>query len=114
MRLAKGRAVLEADSVRARNLSLAGALRLLGPANPRKGAPPRPSRSKASLRWPGRHDALGWWAQAPVEERRDFIDAIGRTALLQAVPPTWRAKLEADLVPVPPAALPLMTAIGAH
>jgi hypothetical protein len=78
MQIARGRAALEANPQRAADLSLRGALRLLQPPKPSpRRTPSRSSRSKANQRRFGRHDALGWWQQAPLEERRKFIDSIG-------------------------------------
>jgi hypothetical protein len=108
MQLARGRAALEANPSRVTDLSLTGALKLLGPAKPEKPKKPKLPRSKANLRWFGRHDALGWWQQASLEERQRFIDSIGRHALLQAMPEAWRAKVEAVLVPANPAVRPLL------
>jgi hypothetical protein len=89
MQIARGRAALEANPQRAADLSLRGALRLLQPPKPSpRRTPSRSSRSKANQRRFGRHDALGWWQQAPLEERRKFIDSIGLSALLAAAPRT--------------------------
>jgi hypothetical protein len=85
MRLARGRAVLEANSARMRNLSLAGALQLL-PKTARSSSSSRSSTKKTkstSL------DALGWWAGAGIEARQHFIDGVGRSGLCAAVPASW-------------------------
>ena len=95
MRVARGRAVLEGNSARLRNLSLTGALQLLKP--PTASSPsPRPSTGRTTTS-PTSFDALAWWSSAPIKARRHFIDGVGLLELLAAVPPNWRNALEASL-----------------
>jgi DUF3102 family protein len=101
MRIARGRAVLEADSARVRNLSLAGALRLLplskstnrstgsprpGPRSPQLGSP---SRSQKLTR----HDVLGWLTTAAIEKRQRLFDGAGLHVVTESIPPQWNLRL---------------------
>jgi hypothetical protein len=93
MRVARGRAILEADSARVRNLSLTGALKLL----PSSKAPPAAAQRRAhrTAKAPSatRHDAYTWWSAAPIEDRSRLLDGIGSKALADAIPPDWNMKL---------------------
>jgi hypothetical protein len=88
MIVARGRAVLAADSDRARNLSLAAALRLLKA---------RPS-DKSSKKTPRRASAPALlaraWNRASPRERTQFLHDIGSAALLEALPPVFKLELE--------------------
>ena len=75
MRVARGRAILEADSARVRNLSLTGALKLL----PSSKAPPAAAQRRAH--------------RTPIEDRSRLLDGIGSKALADAIPPDWNMKL---------------------
>jgi Protein of unknown function (DUF3102) len=95
MRLARGKSHL--DSARVRNLSLAGALRLIKQAEParepkQRQLPPPTASSTPSDKTPktARFDAHGWWTSAFVEERRHFVDSIGQRDWEAAIPPSWR------------------------
>jgi hypothetical protein len=80
-----GRGRAELNSARARNLSLAAALRFLKPKS-------SPSGKKAKKAAPSVLRPLAWSEAAP-EERRRFLDAVGLLPLLQALPPAWCAKV---------------------
>jgi hypothetical protein len=82
MLLARKRAILETNPTRVADLSVRGALRLLKG----QGAPTStPTRSKLSV---------AAWSAASPEVRRQFLDEIGLTSLLDAVPPGWRNRIE--------------------
>jgi DUF3102 family protein len=88
MRIARGRAVLEVDSARARNLSLTGVLKLLPSPRRKRGT----SRRKTTQGAPS-FDVLGWWSAVPLEARRHFIDSVGSRPLAAAIPPDWNMRL---------------------
>lgn len=85
LQLAAARAQLEANPSRATD-SIAGALRSLGntprPKHTTRAAKPAPAPTLSSLAW----------AVASLEERRRFLEAVGRKSLLEAFPPTWRTE----------------------
>jgi hypothetical protein len=39
-------------------------------------------------------NALGWWSGASLEQRRHFLDGVGLTGILTALPAEWRPLLE--------------------
>jgi hypothetical protein len=86
MRIARGRTVLAANSARVRNLSLAGALKLLKPPASSKARPGKKTTAPPDL------DLLAW-SGAPLDQRRHFLDGVGLSALLEALPPEWRLQL---------------------
>jgi DUF3102 family protein len=88
MRIARGREALEANSARVRNLSLAGALKLLPSPRLRGGTLRRKKTQGATF-----FDALGWWSAASLEARRHFIDGVGSRPLAAAIPPDWNLQL---------------------
>ena len=90
MRIARGRATLEANSARVRNLSLAGALQLL--KQPRSRPTGKTEKQAATSL-----DALPWWSGASPEQRRHFLDGVGLTGVLAALPAGWQSMLEARL-----------------
>jgi hypothetical protein len=75
MQIARGRAKLEANSARLRNLSLSNALRVIKKSEPPGSKSSRPAaktkKHATSL------DALGWWSGASLEERRHFLEGVG-------------------------------------
>jgi hypothetical protein len=88
MQLAAARAQLEQDPSRATDLSITGALRLLGNGprkRPAKAAKPTPALN--SLAWSG----------ASLEERRRFLSAIGVASLLSALPNSMRQEIKRQL-----------------
>jgi hypothetical protein len=99
MRLARGKAHL--NSARVRNLSLTQALRLIREAeqadkpNSKPRLQPRfkPTADKKVTSF----DALGWWINAPVEERQHFLDGAGSGALSEAMPPSWGLALKTPI-----------------
>ena len=98
MQLARGRAALEANPTRVSDLSLRSALKLVGAVGT-----PRPKETKLSKRKKPvtSFDAIAWWGSASLEERRHFLDSIGRNQLFEAIPESC-AKIEdepADLIP---------------
>jgi hypothetical protein len=88
MRIARGRAVLEANSARVRNLSLAAAERLINESDPSRRTGPR-STGKTKKQ-ANSLDALRWWGGASLEQRRHFLDGAGRPGIQAAVPTEWR------------------------
>jgi hypothetical protein len=89
MTIAAGRATLAANTKRVSYLSIRGALKLLRQeSNPSVAKAPqgKPKPKKAATSF----DALGWWTNASLEERRYFIDGVGRRGLLEAAPASWR------------------------
>jgi hypothetical protein len=94
MRIARGRAILETDSARVRNLSLAAALRLLPSSDkPTKGSKSQPESEKPTKAATSFDAALAWWSAASLEERRRFIDGVGSRPLAAAIPPDWSTML---------------------
>jgi hypothetical protein len=83
MQLASARHIYAANRSRATELSIAGALRLLGNKKPEAG-------KSGTKRSQGVLSSLAW-SEASLEERRRFLDAVGLTSWLQAMPPSWRA-----------------------
>jgi hypothetical protein len=88
MTLATHRLDLEANPTRVSDLSLRGALRLLKPPSPQRN---RATPSKATNI---SFDALGWWVEATLEQRRHFLSGIGLDPFMAAMPEAWRPKLE--------------------
>jgi len=109
LRLAAGRPVLLANPQRAADLSQRGALELLkqksNSSAPAKASRENPKPRKAASSF----DALGWWSNASLEERRHFINGVGLRELLEATPAAWRARAEnafvSDLTPQTPTTL---------
>jgi Protein of unknown function (DUF3102) len=97
MRLARGRGVLEADSARLRNLSLAQALRLVD-EHRRKSQPDAPSvhAYKAlcneievkSRQQSDRLSSLAWSNASPIQ-RTKFLRDVGLDPILAAAPSDW-------------------------
>ena len=89
MRLAQGREVLEADSARVRNLSLAQALKLID-GNKRKSQPRESGGRKVpkTVKAAERLNSLAWSDASPAD-RTKFLEAVGVDALLAAVPSGW-------------------------
>jgi hypothetical protein len=89
MQLAAARVQFEQNPSRATDLSITGALRLLGNGprkHPAKAAKPAPALN--SLAWSG----------ASLESRRRFLDAIGAASLLAALPDSMRLEIKRRLV----------------
>jgi hypothetical protein len=87
MRLAEHRAELEANPQRAADLSLRGALNLIGKE------PDKNSKSAKSAKATTSLSTLAW-SNATAEERQHFVDGIGLVSWWAAMPPTWRDDLE--------------------
>jgi hypothetical protein len=87
MRLAEHRAKLEANPQRAADLSLRGALKLIGKEPDKGGKSAKSAKATASL------STLAW-SNATAEERQRFVTGIGLVSWLAAIPPTWREDLE--------------------
>jgi hypothetical protein len=96
MRLAKNRerieAEIDANPTRVTHLSLRSALRLISPpkvveatARAKLDQKPAARAAKAAPVLSSRA-----WIAASLDERRRFLEAIGRKSLLEAFPPTWR------------------------
>jgi hypothetical protein len=85
MQLASARNLFEANRSRATDLTIAGALRLLGnkKSAPGKNSGKRPQALLSPLAWTG----------ASVNQRRLFLIAIGLPSLLEALPFPWAAQL---------------------
>ena len=87
MRLAEHRAELEANPQRAADLSLRGALKLIG-KEPNKGdKSAKPARTATPL------PTLAW-SNATPEQRQHFVSGIGLVPWLAAIPPAWLDDLE--------------------
>lgn len=83
MQLATARALIAANASRATDLTIAGALRLLGNKKlPNRKHGKRPQTLLSSLAW----------TESTMEERRHFLEAIGLTSLLEAMPASWRSQ----------------------
>jgi hypothetical protein len=86
MQLAGARQAIEAKRSRATDLTIAGALRLLGN---KSGSGTTKTRKAATPVL----SSLAW-SDATPEQRRQFVDGIGLVPWLAAIPPTWYAALE--------------------
>jgi len=81
MRLANHREVLEANPQHAADLSLRGALRLIGKGQTARKRRPVPVLDSAS------------WKAASIEERMSFVDDIPLVEWLAAIPSSWRTEI---------------------
>jgi hypothetical protein len=92
MEIAAARDTLMSNPTRVSDLSLQGALRLIKPARQRTThrAPKAPAKRAAAL---NAFDALKWWTEAPLKERRHFLDGAGLRPILEATPTSWREAL---------------------
>ena len=90
MRIARGRGVLEANSARMRNLTLAQAQRLIEQSERAAAGVPPPKTARRTEGKPLKRslDPLAW-AEASPPERTHFVDAIGWSALHTAIPAAW-------------------------
>jgi hypothetical protein len=93
MLLARNRAVIEAKRQHAADLSLRGALKLIatekGTAkSSSKKNPAKPTTTLSTLAW----------SEATPEQRQHFLDGVGLTSLLAAIPPAWHAEIERRVV----------------
>jgi Protein of unknown function (DUF3102) len=89
MLLARNRSALEANPTRVSDLSLRGVLQLIGPPKSKTSAPTKPTEKTKP---PTSFDALKWWDEATLEQRRHFIDGVGLDPLIAAIPDAWRPK----------------------
>jgi hypothetical protein len=89
---AKGRSIIEAKRSSATDLSLAGALRLLG----NKSGAVRESSQQQSQS--PKLSPLAWSGATP-EERRHFLNAAGLSSLLESIPTVWRNQFERHVDP---------------
>jgi DUF3102 family protein len=104
MQLAAARTQFEQDPSRATHLSITGALRLLG-NRPRKHpakAAKQPAPALSSLAW----------SEASPEVRRRFLDAIGVTSLLAALPDPMRLEIKRQLMVKPKREKPADQPVG--
>jgi Protein of unknown function (DUF3102) len=85
-------AKIEANRQRAADLSLRGALKLIGKPKPPGNSAGSTSESTSSPATPPL-SSLAWSGATP-EQREHFVDAIGLTDWLGAMPLTWRRELE--------------------
>jgi hypothetical protein len=90
MQLAAHRELIEANWQHAANLSLRGALKLIGSKDPNKSEKSK-AKTAAAL------SSLAW-SNATADERRRFVDAVGLISWLAAMPPSWSAELERRIV----------------
>jgi Protein of unknown function (DUF3102) len=88
MFLARHRAELKSNSTRVSDLSLSGALRLI-----KKGRSRQEKRRRKTQKLANPLDALGWWGGASLEQRRHFLDGVGK-GILTSLPAEWRPLLE--------------------
>ncbi len=84
LQLAAARAQLDANPSRATDLSITGALRVLGNT-------PRPRSTTRAAKTARVLCSLAW-RDATLAQRRHFLNAIGLASLLEALPPAWRAE----------------------
>jgi hypothetical protein len=121
MRLAEGRAQIEANRKRVSDLSVRGALTLIkAPTEPspatsctslsKPSSGPK-SKSSAVSKWDAVPKLMEAWNAADLEGRCRFINAIGLTGLVAAVPAAWREQLAEALAPP---ALPALTRDRVH
>jgi hypothetical protein len=85
IQLANGRRIIE--SKRSSTTDIAGALRLLG-----NNARSSDGKTK-NLTKPPALSSLAW-SEASVEQRRHFLDGVGLSGILEAMPPAWRSQLQ--------------------
>jgi hypothetical protein len=86
MQLAKARSMIEGNRSRATELSIAGALRLIGGNSKGKTKIDRTASSSPPL-------SKAAWAKASIEDRRRFLEAIGANSLCEALSFALRAEL---------------------
>ena len=87
IQLAESRALLESKRSRATDLSLAGALRILGDET--KSSTKRSAKKTTAI---PKLSSLSW-SDASVEERRAFLNTISLSEVLGAMPGAWREAL---------------------
>jgi hypothetical protein len=87
MQLAEHRELIEANRQHAADLSLRGALKLIGKEPDKDGKSAKSAKTATSL------STLAW-SNATVEERCRFVDAIGFISWLAAIHPSWFPELE--------------------
>jgi hypothetical protein len=86
IQLAKARSLFDSSNrSRTTDLTIAGALRLLG--NDQKSKPVTKPKVSAGL-------SLLEWNAADLEQRRNFLSDIGLLPFLAAMPPVWRGQIE--------------------
>jgi Protein of unknown function (DUF3102) len=86
IQLAKARPIIDAaNRSRTTDLTIAGALRLLG--NSQKSKPDKKPKVSAGL-------SLREWNAADLEKRRNFLSEIGLVSFFEAMPPVWRGEIE--------------------
>jgi hypothetical protein len=86
IQLAKARSLFDSSNrSRTTDLTIAGALRLLG--NDQKSKPVTKPKASAGL-------SLLDWNAADLEQRRNFLSDIGLVSFLAAMPPVWRGQIE--------------------
>jgi hypothetical protein len=86
IQLANGRPIIDAaNRSRTTDLTIAGALRLLG--NRQKSKPDKKPKVSAGL-------SLLEWNAADLEQRRNFLSEIGLVSFFEAMPPVWRGEIE--------------------
>jgi hypothetical protein len=91
IQLAKARSLFESSNrSRTTDLTIAGALRLLGNGQRSKTANARPKASSGL-------SSLDWDA-ADLEQRRNFLGSIGLLSFFAAMPPGWRRDIERRIV----------------
>jgi Protein of unknown function (DUF3102) len=88
MQLAKARSIIESKTVRATDLTLAGALRMIG----NKGSSGGRGNDQGDA--PAPRLSSYAWSEATLEERRKFLDAVGPVSILEAIPRTWQPQFQ--------------------
>ena len=87
IQLAKARPLFESTNrSRTTDLTIAGALRLLGNSQRSKTADTEP-KARSSL-------SSADWSAAGLDQRRSFLSGIGLLSFLAAMPPGWRSEIE--------------------
>ena len=90
-RVAKARPELSGSSAAGRPLSLRAALKYL--RDDSEGSRKRSATKSKSKKSATSLDALGWWTNAPLEERKHFLDSVGLKGVFTAMPTDWRLEL---------------------
>jgi hypothetical protein len=87
MGLAGAKELLQANPTRVSDLSLRGALQLIAQKKTTQDPRQKKSTGKAALN-------LLAWSDATPQERTKFLDAIGYSSLIAAIPPAWGQQIK--------------------
>jgi hypothetical protein len=93
MQLAEHRTEIEAKAQHAADLTLRGALKLIGKPSSHDTSDKRGKSAKASTPL----SSLAW-SEATADQQQHFVNAIGMDSWLEAIPKSWRPELERRVV----------------